>query len=65
LYCPSKLDKESEEYKAWRIAHYHECQINHVGSSGDMEAKGAIAIFSRSIQKHQLRYSKFFVDAFS
>ena len=58
----NNLDKESEEYKAWRTAHDLECQINHVGSSGDMEAKGAIAIFSRSIQKHKLRYSKFVGD---
>jgi len=58
----NKLEKEPEEYKAWKPAHDPECQINHVGSSADMEAKGAIVIFSRSIQKHQLRYSKFVGD---
>ncbi len=56
------LDKESEEFKAWKRAHDPECQINHQGSSGDMEAKGAIAIFSRSIERYKLRYSKFVGD---
>ena len=53
------LEKESKEYRGWRTARDHKCQINHVGSSGDMEAKGAIAIVSRSIQKHQQRYLDF------
>ncbi len=53
------MDKESEEYTAWEKSHGPECQFNHKGSSGDMEAKGAIAMFSKSVQKYQLSYSKF------
>jgi hypothetical protein len=40
----------------------HECNINHIGSAGAMEVNGATRIFSRSIEKHGLRYTKYLGD---
>jgi hypothetical protein len=40
----------------------HQCSINHVGSSGSMEAAGAVEIYMRSIEKHSLRYTKYLGD---
>ena len=37
----------------------HSCSKNHAGSAGAMEAAGAIKIFSRSIEKHELRYLEY------
>ncbi len=52
-----KKDKDSEEYKAWYNAHQRSCPINHQGSSGDMESKGACKIFLRSVEKRNLKYT--------
>lgn len=56
------LDTYPDEYKQWYELHKHKCQINHVGSSGDMETKGAVNMFSRSIDTRQLKYTKFVGD---
>ena len=40
----------------------HQCPINHKGSAGAMEAAGAVEIFASSVQKHNLRYSKYLGD---
>ena len=40
----------------------HSCTRNHAGSAGAMEAPGAIKIFSRSIEKHELRYLEYLGD---
>ena len=34
----------------------HTCSKNHSGSTGSMESKGAINIFSKSIEKYNLRF---------
>ena len=41
------------DYDQWKEEHYasDECEINHSKSSGAMEAAGAVAIFSRSVEK--------------
>lgn len=55
-------DKDSEKYKKWRDTHAATCNINHQGSSGEMEGVGALKIFSRSIEKHKLKYATFVGD---
>ena len=40
----------------------HRCPINHTKSSGAMEAAGAVAMFSSSVEKHKLIYSKYIGD---
>ena len=53
-------DVESEKYKEWKES--HDCQINHKGSSEEMEAVAAVEIFSRSIEKRKLKYTTFVGD---
>ena len=53
-------DVESEKYKQWKES--HDCQINHKGSSEEMEAVAAVEIFSRSIEKRKLKYTTFVGD---
>ena len=56
------LDRDSDDYKTWFKEHRSQCQINHTGSSGHMETKGAIDLFSDSIDKRKLKYSQFVGD---
>ena len=56
------LDKESDPYKQWKESHSSCCQVNHVGLSEEMEAQGAISIFSRSIATCKLKYKTFVGD---
>ena len=46
--------KDSDSYNDWVLRHV--CPINHTGSSGAMESKGAIQIFARSLRQNKLRY---------
>ena len=48
-------DKDSDKYKEWKQAHETRCQINHHGSSEEMEATAAVEIFSRSISLRKLK----------
>ena len=48
------------EYNSW-LAN-HDCSINHKGSSGSMESKGAIELFNRSVQKYNLCYKWYVGD---
>ena len=41
----------TNEFEHWKIE--HDCPINHVKSSGAMEAAGAVAIFNSSVDKVQ------------
>jgi hypothetical protein len=52
--------KETKEYQCWKVE--HQCQINHEGSSGSMEASGAVAMFNRSVAKHNLIYHEYLGD---
>ena len=56
------MDKESDNYKAWKESHAPNCQINHHGSSEEMESVPAIEIFSRSIQTRRLKYTTGLLD---
>ena len=53
-------DHRSEEYQTWKKE--HDCQLNHTGSAGSMEASGAVRIFSRSVEKRGLRYVNYLGD---
>ena len=55
-----KRDKNSRLYRRWRAQHV--CTMNHVGSSGSMEGAIITEIFSQSVEKHKLRYSRFTGD---
>lgn len=50
------MDKDSEEYKAWKASHTN-CHINHSTSSADMEASAAVEMFGRSVEKLNLKYT--------
>lgn len=52
--------KDTPEYESWK--NEHECNINHTGSSGAMEAAGALEIFNSSVAKFSLRYAHFIGD---
>ena len=59
LFChacqqKSTLDRNSKEYKDWMAVHEKDCCCNFEGSSGEMEVKGAMDIFSRSIESRHL-----------
>ena len=48
------------DFECWKAT--HNCQVNHFGSAGSMEAAGAQEIFHSSIQKYNLRYTKYLGD---
>lgn len=52
--------KNSSGFDDWKSN--HDCQINHVGSSGSMEAAGVKEMFHRSITKNMLRYTEYIGD---
>ena len=55
-------DKTSEEYMEFYVNHFPQCNLNHEGSAPAMEPEGAVAIFQRSVEKHNLRYTTFIGD---
>jgi hypothetical protein len=58
----SHLEKDSEEYMEFYVNHFPECDVNHEGSSPSMETEGVSMLFSRSIEKHSIRYNPFIGD---
>ena len=57
-----KAHKNDNDFESWYEGNANKCQINHKGSSGSMEAVGAVEIFSRSIATRQLKYTEFVRD---
>ncbi|XP_065650410.1 uncharacterized protein LOC136078561 [Hydra vulgaris] len=55
-----KHKKQSPQYVNWKLNHV--CQANHAGSSGSMEAIGAVKMFSRSISENNLMYTEYIGD---
>ena len=55
-------DKQSPDYLAWKESHRRHCEVNHVGSSEEMESSWAVDIFCPSIEKRKLVYSTFVGD---
>ena len=62
--CKAKehIDKDTDAYRQWRDLHQGKCQINHTGSSEEMEAAAAVEIFGRSIETRKLKYVTFVGD---
>ena len=58
-------DRASEAWKQWKEAHDEECYLNHVGSSRAMEADIAKALWMRSEEERQKRYTVFVGDGAS
>ena len=52
--------KGTPEYDTWKLTHV--CSRNHVGSSGSMEAAGAVKMFSQSLEKYNLRFGHYIGD---
>ena len=55
-------DRNSDEHKKWKEEHQPKCEVNHHGSSEDMEATAAVEIFTRSISSRKLKYTTFVGD---
>ena len=55
-------DQDSVKYKEWKKAHEKNCEVNHQGSSEEMEAVSAVDIFTRSIETRNLKYTTFVGD---
>ena len=51
---------ESLDY--WE-GHQAQCNANYMGSSGNLEANGAMNIWQRSVEKHKLHYANIIADA--
>ena len=56
------LDPSSPEFLDWWEGHQAECNANYRGSSGGMEAEGALRMWNRSIEKYMLRYTSMIAD---
>ena len=56
-----KNDKPEEFSEFWK-RHCNECLANYSGSSQSMESAGALEIWARSIEKHQLAYTTYVGD---
>ena len=50
------------QHTEWWEIHENECNINHSGSAGSMEAEGMKRIFCRSVGTHNLRYVNYIGD---
>ena len=64
---PSALQGKVEEdaFEEFMSTHENECEINHEGSAGAMEAKGVVTCFSSSVEKYNLRYTHYLGDGHS
>ena len=52
----AKADDDPFKYAEWKISHTSDCTMNFEGSSPAMEAEGALILWSRSLERHNLRY---------
>ena len=48
------------KYDEWKQS--HNCQMNHTKSAGSMESTGALLLFQRSVEKHNLQYTQYIGD---
>ena len=51
---------DPQQYNKWKSVHV--CNQNYIGSSPNMEKVGAITIFGRSLERHNLYYTTFYGD---
>ena len=52
--------KDTDEYE--KFITNHDCDLNHEGSSGAMEAAGLVECFMSSVQDRKLRYINYIAD---
>ena len=52
----AKKDDDPFKYTEWKISHTSDCTMNFEGRSPAMEAEGALIYWSRSLERHNLRY---------
>ena len=52
----SKKDDDPFKYAEWKISHTSDCTMNFEGSSPAIEAEGALILWSRSLERHNLQY---------
>lgn len=50
------------EYETWKSSHDDECTINHQGFTGKMEVNAVKEMFSRSMDKFQVKYKRYVRD---
>ena len=55
-----KNKKNHAGYNDWLTNHI--CNVNHKGSSGSMEAAGAVKMFGRSVERNNLKYTHYIGD---
>ena len=53
--------KHTRDFKRWHNTH-KDCNINYVGNSGAMEVEAAEILWSRSMEKHNFRYTTVLSD---
>lgn len=65
-YCKAceywKKKANTEEYAEWSKTHADECQANHEGSAGKMEADAIIEMFQCSESLYQVKYGSYIRD---
>ncbi|OXU17763.1 hypothetical protein TSAR_017066 [Trichomalopsis sarcophagae] len=52
----------TKEWEIWYSAYLPSCTKNHWGSSGSMESSAIVDIFSRSIEKYNVKYMSYLGD---
>ncbi|KAK0181687.1 hypothetical protein PV327_003952 [Microctonus hyperodae] len=66
-YCEACEDHEKQEgtteYESWLESHQQDCEVNHTGSSGEMEADSAVEMFQRSLENYGIKYEYYIDDA--
>lgn len=61
-YCQTCTQLDNDKTKLATLLEEHEFAVNHAGSSGLMEVKGALSIFERSAEQRHTRYKHFLGD---
>lgn len=57
-----KHKSNTEEYASWKESHETQCNANHVGFAGNMEAEAVKEMFKRSIELHEVKYVNYIGD---
>jgi hypothetical protein len=60
--CVTGNKPDDELYSAWKEKHQITCQKNYIGSANSMEVGAAKRVFSRSVEKYNLRYTTVICD---
>ena len=53
--------KDTKDFRRWHNSH-KDCNINYAGSSGGMEVEAAEILWTRSVEKHNFRYTTVLSD---